>query len=207
LSPVPGLRPLHPTHVWRYVEEMILRVLRDLGVAAISATLGAVWQPVVAQGGSRVGATDTAMMAAVLRTAVREGMYTAHGANPPALVCIGLAGSAPLGPGYLEQLADPPITLVNQLQRGRTLDIRPSSACRLQHSEGAPRHTSLVVEPRSGKRGILVWVQDPLRQPDGTYSVELGYFEHGLSAANWKCTVRRQPPGWEVAPCVLLGIA
>jgi len=193
--------------MWRYVEQMILRVVRNVSVGAISATLGAAWHPVVAQGSSPVSATDTAMMTAVLRTAVREGMYTAHGANPPALVCIGLAGSGPLGPGYLEHLADPPVTLVNQLQRGRTLDIRPSSACGIQHSEGAPRHTSLVVEPRSGKRGILVWVQDPLRQPDGTYSVEFGYFEHRLSGANWKCTVRRRPSGWEVAPCALLGVA
>jgi hypothetical protein len=184
---------------------MIVRLSRNVGVIAISAALAVAWQPAVAQGGSRVSATDTAMMAAVLRTAVREGLYTAHGANPPALVCIGLAGSAPLGPGYLEHLADPPITLVKQLQRGRTLDIRPSSACRF--SQGAPRHTSLVLEPRTGKRGILVWLQDPLRQPDGTYSVEFGYFEHGLSGANWKCTVRRRPSGWEVAPCQLLGIA
>jgi hypothetical protein len=186
---------------------MMLRVLRDVGIAAISATLGAVGQPAVAQGRSPVGATDTAMMAAIFRTAVREGLYTAHGANAPALVCIGLAGSAPLRPDYLERLVDPPITLVRALQRSRTLDIRPSSTCGIERQEGAPRHTSLVADRRTGKRGILVWVQDPLRQPDGTYVVEFGYFEHGLSAGEWKCTVRRRPSGWEVAPCTLLGVA
>ena len=184
---------------------MIVRMSRDVGVAAISAALAVAWQPAVAQRAPRAATTDTAMRAAILRTAVREGLYTAHGANAPALVCVGLAGGAPLRPDYLEHLADPPITLVKQLQRGRTLDIRPSSACRF--SQGGPRHTSLVVEPRTGKRGILVWIQDPLLQPDGTYSVEFGYFEHRLSAGNWKCTVRRRTSGWEVAPCQLLGVA
>jgi hypothetical protein len=185
---------------------MIVRMSRNAGVIAVSAALAVAWQPVVAQR-EPGAATDTAMMAAILRTAVREGLYTAHGANPPALVCIGLAGTAPLRPDYLAHLADPPVTIVHELQRGRTLDIRPSSACRINGREGTPRHTSLVADVRSGKRGILVWIQDPLRQPDGTYSVEFGYFEHGLSAANWKCTVQRRPSGWEVAPCQLLGIA
>jgi len=149
---------------------------------------------------------DTALIAAVLRTAVREALYTAHGAEPPQVVCVAIdtvvAAEGPF------KLIDPPASVIADLQRGRSLLIRASSACRMLPPEAARRpRTRLIVDGVTGKRGIKVWMRTP--QPVGaqTFTVEVGYDEHELSAGWWRCTMRKRAGAWEVAGCQLLGIA
>lgn len=149
---------------------------------------------------------DTALIAAILRTAVREALYTAHGAEPPQVVCVAIdTVAAAEGPF---KLIDPPASVIADLQHGRSLLIRASSACRMLPPE-APRgrRTRLIVDGVTGKRGIKVWMRTP--QPVGaqTFTVEVGYDEHELSGGWWRCTMRKRSGTWEVAGCQLLGIA
>ena len=53
-------------------------------------------------------ASDSALLRTMLRTAVREGLTTAHGADAPQLVCVGLLDDLSPGAGWLERLRDPP---------------------------------------------------------------------------------------------------
>ena len=149
---------------------------------------------------------DTALIAAILRTAVREALYTAHGAEPPQVVCVAIdTVAAAEGPF---KFIDPPASVIADLQRGRSLLIRAASACRMLAPD-APRRprTPLVVDGVTGKRGIRVWMRTP--QPAGpqTFAVNVGYDEHELSGGWWQCTMRKRSGTWEVAGCQLLGVA
>jgi len=149
---------------------------------------------------------DTALIAAVLRTAVREALYTAHGAEPPQVVCVAIdtvvAAEGPF------KLIDPPASVIADLQRGRSLLIRASSACRML-SPDAPRgrRTPLIEDVKTGKRGIRVWMRTPKPAGAQTFAVNVGYDEHELSGGWWRCTMRKRSGTWEVAGCQLLGIA
>ena len=57
------------------------------------------------------------------------------------------------------------------------------------------------------KRGIFVYVNAPEPLADSTRLVRFAYYEHGLSAGWWKCTVRKRDSAWEVARCELVGIS
>jgi len=154
---------------------------------------------------SPVGA-DTALIAAVLRTVVREALYTAHGAEPPQVVCVAIdTVAAAEGPF---KFIDPPASVIANLQRGRSLLIRASSACRRLPPD-APRRarTSLIEDVKTGKRGIRVWMRTPQSAGPQTFAVDVGYDEHMLSGGWWRCTMRKRSGAWEVAGCQLLGVA
>jgi hypothetical protein len=70
--------------------------------------------------------------------------------------------------------------------------IRPISACRTEPLRGSRRGVPLVVDTVTGKRGISVSASEPVFASDGTFTVEMRYYEHGLSAAGWTCTGRRR---------------
>ena len=165
-----------------------------------------VTEPARAQpGASRVRA-DTALIAAILRTAVREALYTAHGAEPPQVVCVAIdTVAAAEGPF---KFVDPPASVLADLQRGRSLPIRASSACRMLPPD-APRRarTPVIEDVKTGKRGIRVWMRTPQSAGPQTFAVKVGYEEHELSAGWWRCTMRKRSGTWEVAGCQLLGIA
>jgi len=149
---------------------------------------------------------DTALIAAILRTAVREALYTAHGAQPPQVVCVAIdTVAAAEGPF---KFVDPPASVIADLQRGRSLLIRASSACRMLPPDASrPPRTPLVVDGVTGKRGIRVWMRTPQWAGPQTFTVQVGYDEHELSGGWWRCTMRKRSGSWEVAGCQLLGIA
>lgn len=176
-------------------------------MAAVVAMLAATPRSgLAAQRGQSVAA-DTSLMTVVLRTAVREGLYTAHSADSPQVVCVGLDEADQPGPGWLERLADPPPTVLNELTRGRTLLIRPRSACKLLPFDSTQRETSRVEDTHTGKRGILVWMDKPKPLVGTELTVNFAYYQHELSGGWWTCTVRRRGSTWEVASCQLLGVA
>ena len=97
-------------------------------------------------------------------------------------------------------------TLID-LQRDRSILVRPQSACALMPRGPARDRTSLVRDTLTDKRGIFVYVNAPEPLADGTRLVRFAYYEHGLSAGEWKCTVRKRDAVWEVARCQLVGIS
>jgi hypothetical protein len=178
------------------------------GFASVLALGAALPDCVAAQRSNTRVAEDTAFLGAVFRTAFREGLYTAHGADTPQLVCVGVDPNTNFeGGDWLRRLVDPPPSVIADLQRGRSILVRPRSACVVLARGSAADRTSRVQDTISGKRGILVYVNMPEQLADSTLAVRFAYYEHGLSAGWWKCTVRRRDSGWEVARCELLGIS
>ena len=81
------------------------------------------------------------------------------------------------------------------------------SACRVEPLGSAPRNTSLVVELETGRRGLVIWMEPPKRDSTGALTVHVGYYEHGLSAADWICAVRKAQADWIVKACRMIGIS
>jgi hypothetical protein len=148
---------------------------------------------------------DTALIAAILRTAVREALYTAHGAEPSQVVCVAIDSVADAEGPF--KLIDPPASVIADLQRGRSLPIRASSTCRRLPPDASRPRTPLFVDGVTGKRGIRVWMRTPHPAGPETFAVNVGYDEHELSGGWWRCTMRERSGASEVAGCQLLGIA
>lgn len=147
----------------------------------------------------RRSATDSlALAVTIYRVAFSNGTQTAHGVAKPELVCV--RGNP--------WTADPPLAIVDSLQRGTTHLLRPNSACRQDRPTSAARGVSLVVDTLTGKRGISIAASEPVFSADGTFTFETNYYEHGLSSASWDCSGRRVgPERWEIVACRLTRIS
>src|SRR5687768_311372 len=89
----------------------------------------------------RVSAADTlALAVTIFRVAFSNGTQTAHAAAQPELVCVGRAS----------ELGDPPTAVIDSLQSGRTLLVRPISACRREPLGRSTRGVSLMVDTLTG---------------------------------------------------------
>ena len=121
-------------------------VAQFCGLGALLLVTGTAW----AQPAALRARADTALIAAILRTAVREALYTAHGAEPPQVVCVAIdTVAAAEGPF---KFVDPPASVITDLQRGRSLLIRASSACRRLPPD-ASRRPGSASRQRSRPRG------------------------------------------------------
>lgn len=142
---------------------------------------------------ARTSGDSLAMMIAAYTTAFTNGTGTAHGAAKPEVVCVqGLAARS-----------DPPAEVVAALQKDRTMLVRPMSGCRIEPLSGATRSVSLVVDTLTGKRGISIGVSSLVVSDDGSFTFRTGYYQHGLSAASYKCEGRRDRGAWVVTACKL----
>ena len=141
--------------------------------------------------GAPASAADSlALTIAIFRAATAHGTRRAHAAPLPRLVCLVRGRTWTL---------DPPAEVVAALQRIDTLLVRPMSACR---PEPGPRRTAILADRITGRRGISIWASAPrFTRGDGSFEVDLGYGEHELSAALWKCTGRKRDGKWEVTAC------
>ena len=101
---------------------------------------------------------------------------------------------------------DPDSTVV-ALVRERSSNVRAMSACRIDPLRSPLDRTSLVVEEKTGRRGLLIWMETAERDKAGAVIVRIGYYEHGLSAADWICAVRRIEGEWVVNGCRMMGIS
>lgn len=150
-------------------------------------------------------ADSVALAVAVFRTAVVHGQLTAHAGAVPQVICLANMVKRPrgdVGPLYV----GPDSTVVARV-REHVPNVVSMSECTIEPRRSASDHTSIVVHPMSGRRGIVVWMEPPARDSTGSLKVSIGYLEHGLSAGWWKCAVRRIGSEWVVNACDLLGIA
>ena len=145
---------------------------------------------------------SVALAVAVFRTAIVQGQLTAHGGAVPEVLCLARAPwQRPDG-----KSADPDSAVVARI-REKTPTARPMSACRVDPLGSAVRNTSLVVERATGRRGLVIWAAPPQADVMGAVTVLIGYYEHGLSAADWSCAVRRAHDEWIVNACTMLRIS
>ncbi len=136
---------------------------------------------------------DSLQLAIVIfTTAVEHGTRTSYRASHPRLVCVAHG---------VREWTDPPEAVLAHLREIDSLIVQPISACEQQPLDNAPPGPPLIVDPLTGRRGIRVSASDPRFAADGSFTVELGYYEHGLSAAGWTCTGRRLDGGWEITEC------
>jgi hypothetical protein len=101
--------------------------------------------------GPTSAADSLALMQAIYRVAFSNGTQTAHAAALPELVCV--KGQPPN--------TDPPQVVLDTLQAGRVLLVRPMSACTIDPRVTARSSTSLVVDTLTGKRGISIAAAAP----------------------------------------------
>jgi hypothetical protein len=137
------------------------------------------------------------LVVAVLQTAIRYALDTAY---RPEVVCVsdlndGRAGEA--------RELDPPAAVLSRLTVPRDILLRPISGCR-QEPLSRPVNRQLVVDTLTGKRGLRVRATAPIFTSRTSFTVRLGYYQGGLSAAEWICdgTVSRDS-GVEITRCKL----
>ena len=149
------------------------------------------------------GTDSVALGVAVFRTAIVQGQLTAHGGAVPEVLCLARSPWHGVGPSS----ADPDSAVVAQIHT-KTPTVRPMSACMVEPlGTNAVRNTSLVVERATGRRGLVIWAATPQRDSTGALTVRIGYYEHGLSAADWSCAVRQANDEWIVNACRMLSIS
>jgi hypothetical protein len=155
---------------------------------------------------ARGQATDSVAVAvATFRTAIVQGQLTAHGGAVPEVICLANMVQRPRGDAGSRYVA--PESAVVARVREHVPTAVPMSECTVEPLRSPRDHTSLVVHPSSGRRGIIVWMQPPARDSTGALAVDIGYYENGLSAGWWTCAVRRINVEWVVNACRLLGVA
>lgn len=169
--------------------------LRLLAVAVIGLTAG-----ISGRANAQEPATPAdsiSLMIAIYEVALTNGIRTAHAAALPELVCVrGLGG-----------VGDPPQAVLDALAKKSALLVRPLSACRIEPLREISS-VSLVVDTLTGKRGISISAGEPKFEPDGSFTVDIGYHQHGLSGASWLCEGRRRSDnGWEMTSCQMRGIS
>jgi hypothetical protein len=55
--------------------------------------------------------------------------------------------------------------------------------------------------------GLVLWSRDIGFTSDSTATARDGYYENGLSSAEWFCQLRRTGPTWAVSTCKLAWIS
>jgi hypothetical protein len=151
-------------------------------------------------------ATDSVALAvAVFRTAALHGQLASHAGAVPQVICLANAIKRPPGDAGPRYVA--PDSAVVARVREHIPTAVSMSECTIEPLRGARDHTSLVVHPSTGRRGIVVWMEPLARDTTGALAVNIGYHENGLSAGWWTCAVRRINSEWVVNACRLLGMA
>jgi hypothetical protein len=151
---------------------------------------------------------DQDLAFATFRIAITNGQLTSHGAAAPDVICLSRRAShEPSGANRPYSYDPQPAVLARLRRERRTTTLQPGSVCRTEQLGSAPRHTSLVVDTTSGRRGIRVWIDEPVFTAPNVGTIDMGYYEHGLSSAHWQCAVRRLNAKWVVNACQMLSIS
>jgi hypothetical protein len=80
--------------------------------------------------------------------------------------------------------------------------VTPASACTLDDAPDGPPNWGMLVRHRStGAPAILVWVGPVLTIGSDQATARIGYQEHGLSAAQWRCGAVRSDAHWRITNC------
>jgi len=141
---------------------------------------------------------------AMLRDLLTRGVH-ASVQRQPEVLCVGL--DAPLrflevrdtatmiAPPDLDQLVDPGSRLLARLHEADRR-VRPTSAC--EHN-AATAHRGLVYAKDGHTRGLILWSRDVAFSSDSLATARGGYYEDGLSSAEWLCRLQRDGAAWRVA--------
>ena len=116
--------------------------------------------------------------------------------GPNRALCVGI--------GPILPVFDPPTSLLQRLA-STSLPLYPSSACVVDREYGGGRPGRLV-RKADGSAAMALWV-DVAEPHDGAAEVRAGYFEGGLSAADYICRLRIVNERWKVDACVVTGIS
>jgi hypothetical protein len=138
---------------------------------------------------------DAALDSLAIATAIQHGLRTAHPRGDVRLACVSI-GNADPEPGQLARIRSEGVTL------------RPGSACHAEQPSGRGTGRSLVVERTGGElRGISVNVNRRAVVEKGILTFQVSYYQHYLSAAEWRCTARRRGKKWVLDVCQLESIS
>lgn len=148
-------------------------------------------------------ADSTSLFAAIFRVAAVHGQLTSHSDAVPQVICLARRGPLAKGAEWISQYASPDSGVVARV-RERIANVRPLSECRVEPRSLARDNRSAVTERSTGRRAILIWVNAPQYDAAGELKVRVGYYEHGLSSAEWVCAVRRMEDEWLVNACRLV---
>ena len=174
----------------------------SFGIAALAAA------PCCARAQDSASTSKNVIHAAMIRDVVTRGVNAAEQREPQVL-CVGL--DAPLrflrgrgtlhepAPPNVDQLTDPPPSVLALLQKVDSR-VRPRSACDL-----APLTTQgTMVHARDNHAvGLILWSRDIVLTSDSTATARDGYYENGLSSAEWLCQLIRIGANWTVSACQL----
>lgn len=178
----------------RQTATMMIR-LGQLGIALLLGCGGAGAGHEV---GSAAQAGGLELTEVVFRSAVEHALRTASREPAPRLVCLSRSE---------REAIDPSPAVVASLQRVDSLVVRPISGCRFDAVNRWMTGHPLMLDTLTGQRGIKVWAAEPRVLEDRTFTVDIGYYAHGRSAAHWVCQGRRGSAGWEVSDCQLVRIS
>ena len=148
----------------------------------------------------------------MIRDVLTRGVKAAEQGSPQVL-CVGL--DAPLrflrdrgarnepAPPDVNQLTDPPPALLARLHEADSR-VRPRSAC-----DFAPLTSrgTMVHARDTHAAGLILWSRDIVLTSDSTATGRNGYYENGLSSAEWLCHVTRSGVTWRVSACKLQWIS
>lgn len=147
----------------------------------------------------------TGSAVAVFERAIDLGVQTAPGDRRTDVLCIAIRSvGASSRVSWRETFADPPPSVLTALQR-KHASVRPYSACDIEPLRPPSDRSSLVSERATGARGLLLWMEG--EDLESTDQVGIGYYENGLSAAEWHCAVRRESGATHVGTCDLVSIS
>lgn len=148
---------------------------------------------------------DASFEVAAFRTAIRLGERTAYPEPQPRLYC--LTRIQVRQPDHAQGARVDPDPATLEALASDFSGVRPNSACFVERMRAPNDPTSLVVERATGRRGIAIWVALPDTTSPGEHRVQIGYYQAGLSAADWDCVLVRRAPGWIVTKCALIRIS
>ena len=134
------------------------------------------------------------------REAIRRGRAESSVA-PATPVCLAAMRENVIRGGSPASYPDPPASVLGTLMRSDT-PVVPGSACTLEDAPSGPPNWGMLVRHRStGAPAILIWVGPVFTIGTDQATARLGYQEHGLSAAQWRCGAVRSNAQWRITNC------
>jgi hypothetical protein len=177
-----------------------LSSMRGYGIALLLVMLGCSVSP-LPQMEAAIPVPADAAYVALFRRAIALGSRAAYCEIPTDLLCVALRRERRPGDSWEDRFLDPDPAVVQQLRQSYAA-VRPYSACEIEPLRPL-QEGSLVVEPATGKRGLLLWVTQIQEVPGEPMKILVGYYQHGRSAGGWRCSLTRQDAEWVATDCQL----
>ena len=143
-------------------------------------------------------AADSLSLAVVLHTtAIQNALRSARADWPLEVICLQAAHRRD---GDIVGVGDTPAGVLEVLQKDQKLPLRPISSCTYDRAitTGGPA----VKDTTTGRPGMIVRVQDPVFNDDGTLTLRFSQNQGRFSAVTWQCDGRKDATrGWIINSC------